>query len=345
MTYPLELVLDTSECERLRTAGAGLRHLTIFAPWLHPSDAAPQLLSLLLSASPHLEHVDATTVSISSPDVLYLAEYSLTTAHLQLGSAHLSLPSYTSHLLTRLELCDATDQLYGLHFCLALSSDIPLLEFSYSTTTKTVDCYDLHPLASCIAQWATLVCVDLAVRTREEEPMLLEDSRTFYSQFHALPVLQSLICNTSEAIIIDFSLINGVLDACPRLVTWSARSHGMRARFVGLIVFELFFLELLQLLGYHSSVRELLVCVRCDKLPESPIPGYFEGSKYGPQLFLDNVIDPAEVSEVLNQSLPCVTACTLGVGADAFVDERQFSAVKELNMLLEQFKASDDDTS
>jgi hypothetical protein len=343
MMCPLDLVLDTSERERLRTAGSGLRHLTIFAPWLRPSDAAPQLLSVLLRASSHLEHVDAATVSISSPDVLYLAECAkLTTVCLQPGSAHTNLPPHAFHLLTRLQMCEATDELYSLRFCLALSSNIPLLDFSYRTSTTKKVAYDaLHQLASCIARWNTLVSVSLLVTTREEEPMLLEDSRTFYSRFHALAGLHTLICNTSEAIILDFALIEGFLDACPRLVTWSAQSYRVRAQFGRPISFELSLLELLHLLFYHSSVLELPVCVRCDELPESDIIGYFEGNAYGHQLYVNNVIDPAEVAEVLYQVLPCVTACTWGVGADTPVDETQFSAIKELNTLLKEFKASD----
>jgi hypothetical protein len=141
LTCPLDLVLDTSECERLRLAGSGLRRLSIFSPWIAESDAAPQLMRLLIKASTHLEDVDAGTVSIFPSEVLHLGECrSLTVARLRLAAPHPILPNSAFRTLTQLNLNDVTDETFGLQFCLALSTDIPMLQFSYqSQRTNAID--------------------------------------------------------------------------------------------------------------------------------------------------------------------------------------------------------------
>jgi hypothetical protein len=340
LTCPLDLVLDTSECERLRLAGSGLRRLSIFSPWIAESDAAPQLMRLLIKASTHLEDVDAGTVSIFPSEVLHLGECrSLTVARLRLAAPHPILPNSAFRTLTQLNLNDVTDETFGLHFCLALSTDIPMLQFSYqSQRTNAIDRSSFRQLTDHITRWTSLVSVSLDVSLREHDQMPLEDSRTFYSQFHSLSNLESLSCITTNAMVLDYSIIQSLLDACPHLLRWFVRARNRLWRFEGWELFELPLPDLLQLLFYHPDIRHLPVRVRCDEMVDPQYLDYFEGNKYNTMLFVNNVIDPGTVARVFEQVLPEVTGCMLAVGADAVVTREQYSSVDELNRLLKAAK-------
>jgi hypothetical protein len=324
----------------LRSYCANLRVLRL---WYINSRTEPDeedleiVVSSLITASVLLEKV-IVSIPISNSDLLHLGSC----AHLyQLNVCMFQTPHTSisrSETFRYLEITDITDMTGNLNLANFILSSEPHDRLTTlrceAIFNRTSSILQLERFIDHVSRWTSLVKLTIILPSAYWDVFSIETYRAIFKAFQNLSTLEELKWQSDFPVLIDENIIRGMLDACPRLRTWTLRGSPDPNLIMP-------FLSFIDFLRRYPQISSLPIDVRCSvKCLPCNVDGLrgFAHQSYGERLSVRDVdCDPEALATLISKTLPRVKfiGCEIAtLGGNLQAAYAQADKIQKVNRLL-----------